>query len=199
MTGHGRAPAPSRGLSLLWCVVLVAACGEPPAPPPALTSTAVASPTVPPPPSAPPPAPRIAPKAAEPVVVFETPGGEVPVVVEVARTEAERRQGLMGRRHLPPGRGMLFLMDTERIQVFWMKNTLIPLDMIFVNEAMEVVGVVESATPLTETGRGVGVPSRWVVEIPGGHARAAGIAPGARVRVVGVPDFPPAALPVDGD
>lgn len=189
----------ARGLGRVaaaWCLtVLVGACGESaPQPQPFRAAPAAPASVEGSPAQAPAPPPK-----AEPMVVFETPGGEVPVLVEVARTEPERRQGLMGRRHLPPGRGMLFLMDTERIQVFWMKNTLIPLDMIFVNEAMQVVGVVENAEPLTETGRGVRIPSRWVVEIPGGHARVAGIAPGVRMRVVGVPDFPPAAAPVVGD
>jgi uncharacterized membrane protein (UPF0127 family) len=133
----------------------------------------------------------------EPRVIFDTPTGPVPVLVEIARTEEERRRGLMFRDHLEPGRGMLFLMDHERQQVFWMKNTLIPLDMIFINEAMEVVGIVEQAIPRDETPRGVRAPSRWVVEIPGGHARLSGIVAGSRMRVVDVPDFPPPAATDD--
>jgi uncharacterized protein len=145
------------------------------------------------------PSPAAVPAPAAPVeaegawVIFETTAGDAPFRVEVARTEPERRLGLMHRTELPGGRGMLFLMEDERVQTFWMKNTLIPLDMIFVNERLEVVGVVENAAPLTETLRTVGVPSRFVVEIAGGHARPAGIEAGVRMRVKGVADFPPPA------
>ncbi|MBI5609801.1 MAG: DUF192 domain-containing protein [Deltaproteobacteria bacterium] len=96
-----------------------------------------------------------------------------PVVrVELARSPEEREQGLMYRRSLADGAGMLFFMPDLRPWRFWMRNTLIPLDMVFVGEDWRVAGVVARAQPLTETGRGVAEPSRYVLEIGAGQAEA---------------------------
>lgn len=124
------------------------------------------------------------------LVVFESKQGEVAVDVEVAATDKQREIGLMFRRRLDPGTGMLFIMETERQQVFWMKNTLIPLDMVFVASDRRVVGVVENAEPLTLSPRAVDGASRFVVELPGGFARASGIAAGDRMRGDGVTGMP---------
>ena len=133
------------------------------------------------------PAPAAAPEVVvaapkRPTVVFLTARGEVPVLVDVARTAAEREKGLMFVEHLPAGRGMLFLMGPERILTFWMKNTYIPLDMVFVNAALEVVGVVAKAEPLTLSPRNVDKPSSYVVEVPGGWAEKVGVVAGVKVR-----------------
>jgi uncharacterized membrane protein (UPF0127 family) len=102
--------------------------------------------------------------------------------VEVADDEAERRRGLMFREELAEDNGMIFLFDRMRIQSFWMKNTKIPLDMIFIDDQWTIVGIVENAEPLTLTGRKVDKPSRYVLEIGGGLSRRLGIAPGQRVE-----------------
>jgi uncharacterized membrane protein (UPF0127 family) len=129
-------------------------------------------------------------------VVFLLPdGGERRVAVEVARTARQIERGLMYRKDLPPDSGMLFLLRRDKIQTFWMKNTLIPLDMIFVAGSMDVVGVVENAEPKTMTSRRVSRPSQYVVEVNGGWARAHGVGVGARVRFENVPPIGPA----DGD
>ena len=129
-------------------------------------------------------------------VVFLLPdGGERRVAVEVARTARQIERGLMHRQHLPPDSGMLFLLRRDKIQTFWMKNTLIPLDMIFVAGSMDVVGVVENAEPKTMTSRHVSRPSQYVVEVNGGWARAHGVGVGARARFENVPPIGPA----DGD
>ncbi len=108
---------------------------------------------------------------------------EAPVLlVEVARTPAEREQGLMYRRHLADGHGMLFFMPELRTWNFWMRNTLIPLDIIFVGEDWRVVGVAERAVPLTETGRGVPIPSRYVLELGAGQAEFLHIATGTHLQ-----------------
>jgi len=173
------------GLRLACLAVIVGACGK---------GGSAGLPTVPDvaPLERPAAATVPAAKAAEPMVIFDTPQGAVPVIVEIAATEEQRRIGLMHRRFLEPGHGMIFLMPKESAQVFWMRNTLIPLDMIFINDALEVVGVVERATPLTETPRGVSRPSRYVVEIDGGQAGPAGIGVGTTVRLVGIPQLSPA-------
>jgi uncharacterized membrane protein (UPF0127 family) len=134
-----------------------------------------------------------APDAKAAAVVFLLPaGGEVRVAVEVARTARQIQRGLMYREHLPPESGMLFLLRRDKIQTFWMKNTLIPLDMIFVSGAMDVVGVVENAEPKTLTSRRVSRPSQYVVEVNGGWAKAHGVGVGTRVRFENVPPIGPA-------
>jgi uncharacterized membrane protein (UPF0127 family) len=125
------------------------------------------------------------PEAAEPRprVVIETASGErAAVSVEVARTDAERAKGLMHRRELGPDAGMLFLFDETGEHPFWMKNTLIPLDMIFIGEDGRVTGIVARATPGDLRPRSAGGPSRYVLEVNGGWAEAHRVAPGDRVR-----------------
>jgi len=122
-----------------------------------------------------------------PKVLLATPSGDVEVKVEVVATEAKIQKGLMFRRHLPLDAGMLFLMGTEKEWTFWMRNTLIPLDMIFIGGDMKVVGVVENAEPLTETLRTVGKPSLFVLEVNGGWTRQHALAAGAQVRFENVP------------
>jgi hypothetical protein len=135
----------------------------------------------PPPPAAP---PRAAPR---PSVSIESPSGRsIAVEVELARTPEEQERGLMFRERLGPASGMLFVFGDTSEHVFWMKNTLIPLDMIFIDEAEEVVGVVERAEPLTLVPRTAGVPSRYVLEVAGGFAAEHGVRKGDRARLHGV-------------
>jgi uncharacterized membrane protein (UPF0127 family) len=134
-------------------------------------------------PAAPAPAPPVAAAEAPSRVYFATAAGEVVVQVEVADTEAAHARGLMYRRELARDRGMLFVFSTEEEHSFWMKNTFLPLDMIFVSDGLEVVGVVADAEPLTESSRSVGKPSRYVVEVNAGFARERGITAGTRMRV----------------
>jgi len=120
-------------------------------------------------------------------VVFETPTGPVTVQVEVVATPASRAKGLMGRESLAAGLGMLFVFDTLKVQTFWMRKTLISLDMIFIageptGKGARVVGVVHEAAPRSTQIRSVEQASRFVVEVPGGWAAAQGIGPGVEVR-----------------
>jgi uncharacterized membrane protein (UPF0127 family) len=125
--------------------------------------------------------------SAAPAVTIETKGGPRRVTVEVANTDATRTRGLMYRDRLPDGRGMLFAFDVERDHSFWMKNTLIPLDMIFIGSDGRVVGVHANATPYSLTPIAVGRPSRWVLEVAGGWAERAGVAAGDRVDLSAIP------------
>jgi len=101
--------------------------------------------------------------------------------VEMATTEAERAQGLMNRKSLPEGQGMLFDFQRDQEVGFWMKNTYIPLDMIFIRSDGRIMRIAENTEPLSERI----VPSngavRAVLEVIGGTARKLGIAPGDRV------------------
>ena len=131
-----------------------------------------------------------APAAAKPaarVTVETARGGTHTVAVEVARSEAERARGLMNRASLAADAGMLFVFDEEGDHPFWMKNTLIPLDMIFIGDDGRVAGVVARATPGSLAPRSTGVTSRFVLEVNGGWAEAHGVAPGDPVRFLGIP------------
>ena len=130
------------------------------------------------------PAPPVT-KLAKGTVVAEAGGRNIRITVELAQTTPQRVRGLMYRRELPQSGGMLFIFDREEVQSFWMKNTYIPLDMVFIDSDKKVVGVVHNAEPLTETSRRVDAPSRYVLEVNGGFAKKHGIEAGTRVRFEG--------------
>jgi uncharacterized membrane protein (UPF0127 family) len=123
---------------------------------------------------------------SSPRVIVETASGAHAVNVELARSDAERAMGLMHRRELADDAGMLFLFPESDDHSFWMRNTLIPLDMIFIGEDGRVVGIVERAEPLTLTQRSIGKPSRYVLEVNGGWCAKRGVRDGDRVRFEGV-------------
>lgn len=127
-----------------------------------------------------------APALAQGTVRFETPRGPWLVKVEIAADEASRTRGLMFRRSLAQDQGMLFVFPDTDERSFWMHNTVIALDLIFLDETRAVVGVVANAAPQTDTPRSVGKPSRYVVEVSGGEAAAHGVGPGTRAAFIGV-------------
>ncbi|WP_298356292.1 DUF192 domain-containing protein [Rhodoblastus sp.] len=102
--------------------------------------------------------------------------------VEVMRTDAEREHGLMDRRYLPPDRGMLFQFDREQNILMWMKNTYIPLDMIFISPKGEVVHIHADAEPLSEEIISSDGPALGVLEVNAGYARKIGLKEGDLVR-----------------
>jgi len=122
-----------------------------------------------------------------PRVVLHSGARAVPIRVELARTEPERERGLMYRNHMDQDAGMLFVFEHDAPLTFWMKNTFIPLDMIFIDHDRRIVGIVEEAVPETETPRRVEGASRYVLEIGGGLSRRLGIAKGGQVDFEGVP------------
>jgi len=119
---------------------------------------------------------------AQPKVTIETAKGEVGFQVEIAATADKRELGLMYRRELPPDHGMLFIFPVEKINSFWMKNTPIRLDMIFISREQKIVGIVHGAVPFSLDGRSVAVPSQYVLEINGGLSHRYGFKAGDRVR-----------------
>lgn len=128
------------------------------------------------------------PLAAEPAkVVLHAGDKAIPFDVELATTPEEHSRGLMNRASLPQGQGMLFIFSRPSHQTFWMKNTLIPLDMLFIGADHRVVGVVPSAEPLTLSERSVPGVSQFVLEINGGLCDRLGIGAGATVDFVHVP------------
>jgi uncharacterized membrane protein (UPF0127 family) len=101
--------------------------------------------------------------------------------VELVDTEAERAKGLMYRKELPEGRGMLFDFHRDQEVSFWMQNTYIPLDMIFIRGDGRIHRIAENTEPLSTRMIPSGGPVRAVLEVIGGTTRKLGIAPGDRV------------------
>jgi len=113
-------------------------------------------------------------------VTLRPPGRpEVTVAAELAVDDEEITLGLMYRRELPLLGGMLFRFETSRVLGFWMENTRVPLDLIFLDEDRRVTGVVPNARPYDRTVVGVGqIPNRYVLEVRAGFARRHGIVAG---------------------
>lgn len=106
--------------------------------------------------------------------------------LELATTPAQRERGLMFRQKMADGWGMLFVYPAEGARAFWMKNTYIPLDMIFIGGDGQVVDVVRGAEPETQKLRRSDAPARYVLEVEAGVADQKGIAPGAVMELEGV-------------
>ena len=115
------------------------------------------------------------------------PGWQQRFTVEVADDGAERAQGLMFRESMPSSSGMLFVYDAPQRAAFWMKNTLIPLDMIFADETGRVRKVHSNAIPGDTTPIEGGDGIRFVLEINGGLAARMGIVEGAELRHPSIP------------
>ncbi|WP_199746944.1 MULTISPECIES: DUF192 domain-containing protein [Corallococcus] len=159
------------------------------------------APAAPPKPAAPAPArPKVTDVSAEDYVMPTLPrahvrlkdayGGVHRVEVEVAATGESRTRGLMWRKSLTAGQGMLFIFPDEEVRGFWMRNTLIPLDMLFITSEGRVVGIIENAEPRTLTNRSVGIPSQYVLEVPGGWCQKNGIVRGGTAEFEGVSTLP---------
>jgi uncharacterized membrane protein (UPF0127 family) len=102
--------------------------------------------------------------------------------VELADDAGERSLGLMYRQELGPEAGMLFIFPQESLGPFWMRNTLIPLDIIFVDSEKKIISIVAQAEPQSETPREAAQPYRYVLEIAGGRAAELGLNPGDRLE-----------------
>jgi uncharacterized protein len=101
--------------------------------------------------------------------------------VEIADNDAEREKGLMYRKELPEGQGMLFDFHRDQEVSFWMQNTYIPLDMVFIRGDGRILRIAENTEPMSTRLIPSGGPVRAVLEVVGGTVRKLGIAPGDRV------------------
>ena len=120
--------------------------------------------------------------AVDPVpLVITTSNGPVSFDMEVANTEIERAAGLMFQQNFPENRAMLFDFQQVRAVSMWMKNTPLPLDMLFVDKAGLVVGVAENTKPQTLDVISSPQPVQYVLEINAGQAAAHGIKAGDRL------------------
>jgi len=167
---------------IILLVITVAGCGGTPPEPEADTLVADQPAT---------------PKARRDLPVAILPGGR-PLTLELAITQDEIGQGLMFRSSLPENRGMLFLFREERIPSFWMKNTLIPLDMVFLSAEGTVVDVIHNARPCPTDPCPQYVakaPAMAVLEVAAGVAESHGLDNGTRLFFKGVPGFPREVAP----
>lgn len=114
-------------------------------------------------------------------LVAETAWGERRFSIEVARTPAEQARGLMFRREMPVDRGMLFVLEQTRPASFWMRNTPMPLDLLFIGEDGRLRAILHGE-PFSEASISPGAPVRFVLELKAGTAQIAGIATGDRLR-----------------
>jgi len=120
------------------------------------------------------------------VVIHPQQGDPIRVSVEVADTAEKRQLGLMYRPKLPELQGMLFFFPHEELLSFWMKNTPLPLDIIFINTAHTIVSIAQNTVPFSETPLPSDRPTQFVLEVNGGFCQRHGIAVGDRVEFPGI-------------
>jgi len=166
--------------SPLITLTLVAACSKAPAREDGRS-------TVPPPSAASPDqAEAAAPAVPTARITLDGTTGAHVVAAEVVKSSGRVQKGLMFRKFLPPDGGMLFLMGEEDDHHFWMHNTYIPLDILFIRKDLTVAGILENVQPMDETSRGVGQPSLYVLELNAGWAKAHGVSAGTQLHFDGV-------------
>lgn len=113
---------------------------------------------------------------------IETADGRVDFQIWLADTPLRQQQGLMFVSDLAANQGMLFVNDPPRAASFWMKNTYIPLDLLFIDSRGQIIQIFENATPLSLRPIGLSTPVRAVLEIRGGESARRGIRRGAKVH-----------------
>lgn len=125
--------------------------------------------------------------------------GEHRFAVEVAATPAQQEKGLMFRKALDEDGGMLFPMDPPRVASFWMKNTIIPLDMLFMRTDGTIAFIGANTQPYSREPVSAGIPVAAVLELRGGRAAELGIGPGDRIvwGSCAAPDGKPVAIAPD--
>jgi uncharacterized membrane protein (UPF0127 family) len=116
-------------------------------------------------------------------VSFPDSPGEPRVAVEIAATASSRERGLMYVARMPEDQGMLFAWTDADTRSFWMHNTCIPLDMLYIAADGTVVGVLEQVPAMDDTPRTVPCPVTHVLEVNAGWTRAHGVVPGHRVKI----------------
>ena len=116
-----------------------------------------------------------------PLTITTAKGDTHRFTVEVARTPEQQARGLMERQSLAPDKGMVFPYEPPQAVAFWMKNTLIPLDIIFIGADGRIINIAENTTPYSLEPVPSAGPALAVLEIGGGLSAELGIEPGDRV------------------
>lgn len=132
-----------------------------------------------------PPDPGAGPMPTDEITFLDaaTDGGSLKITAEIAKTPNDVERGLMYRRSMGDDHGMFFKLGRRIDHTFWMHNTCIALDMMFVDTDGTIVGIVEGAAPLTDSIRSCGCESSYVLEVNGGWSRKHGVKPGQRITV----------------
>ena len=126
------------------------------------------------------------PAASLPTGEFAFPEASTPglkVQAELAKSEEAVTKGLMYRRSMSDNQGMFFNLGKRTDHTFWMHNTCIPLDMLFIEEDGLIVGIAEAAPPINDGIQHCGCPSSYVLEVNAGWARKNGVRPGQRITI----------------
>lgn len=118
-------------------------------------------------------------------IAFKDAGGKE-IDVEIAENDHTRERGLMYRKSMDQERGMIFLFDQRIDHTFWMKNTCIPLDMLFIDDDGVIVGIEENVPTMNKESRSVGCASRYVLEVNAGWTRKNGVKAGQHVELRGI-------------
>jgi uncharacterized membrane protein (UPF0127 family) len=171
-----------------------AAAGPSPGPkagaekPPTKPSCVVPTPDEPPPEAAPatrcPPDPlKSPPELPKARIVFSEAPGQPSIEVELATSQEVRSRGLMYRRSMANDAGMLFVWNDDRPRSFWMHNTCIPLDMLFIDREGYIVGILEQVPTMNDQSRRNPCPARQVLEVNAGYCRRHGIRAGQRLDI----------------
>jgi uncharacterized protein len=116
-----------------------------------------------------------------PIVFPEMPS--VRAEAELVRPPTQTERGLMYRRSMADNHGMLFNLGVRHDHTFWMRNTCIPLDMLFIEDDGFIVGISENVPTLNDDSRSVGCPSSWVLEMNAGWARKNGVRAGQKIAI----------------
>ncbi len=130
-------------------------------------------------------------RATGPRVVIETAPGKVAVEVELALDPGKRQRGLMFRNRLARDAGMLFVFPDSRPRSFWMKNTPLPLDIVYIDSRLRIVSIAKATEPYSTRAIPSGEAAQYVLEINAGFADRRGLKVGQAVRL---PEFPSAAV-----
>jgi uncharacterized membrane protein (UPF0127 family) len=120
------------------------------------------------------------------VAKVRIPAAGAEVRVEVAQRDEHRMRGLMYRTSMAPDQGMLFIFEQRQPLRFWMRNTCLPLDMLFIDQDGLIVGIEENVPTLNDNGYQVGCPGQYVLEVNAGWSRTHGVKPGQFVQIEGL-------------
>jgi hypothetical protein len=119
-------------------------------------------------------------------VTFSTPQGDVVTTIEIAENDHDRQRGLMYRKSMPADQGMIFWFAEKDNHSFWMHNTCIPLDMLYLDDDGLIVGIEENTPTISDDTFEVGCQSRYVLELNAGWTRAHGVTAGQKVKIEGI-------------